>query len=203
MEANKRLPIEKINALIPTKPILLVDDSRGFLKESKKLFEAAHCPVTLAQSIAEARDRLSQYDCSGACVDLRLGDNNGLYLLADVLDAQPDFPIVLMSQYRSLQSAVTALKMGARDFLIKPLNVEQVLTSLFSTERPECLKDMIVDQQPHSDSLMLGDRTSLEAIENEHIRRTILREKSITKAAEILQIHRTTLFRKKHLWTDS
>ncbi len=192
---------QSVTGLIPNHPVLVVDDCILFLSDIVKSFHRIQCPVLTADSIEHAHQVLKRQACSGVCIDLQLGEQNGLNLLADLIQSTPHLPVLLCSQYRSFKGAVTALKLGARDFLHKPFEASAVLLSLFAENNQEELLESV--RSCHQDTQMevnVGDPLPLEAIENEHIRRVIEREKSLSQAAHTLRVHRTTLFRKKHLW---
>lgn len=131
---------------------------------------------------------------------MRLGNDNGLSVISEIVSDAVNIPVVIVSQFRSLMGAVTALKLGAKDFLPKPFEAKKILNSLFSEDSPEHLLESITSDQYSNNEINLGDPVSLEAIENEHLRRVLNTEGNVAQAARILKVHRTTLFRKRHLW---
>ncbi len=61
-----------------------------------------------------------------ALLDLRLPDGSGLDLLDALIDADPDLPVIMMTAYGSVADAVDAMQRGARDYVQKPLDLEEV-----------------------------------------------------------------------------
>src|SRR5512145_277317 len=106
--------------------ILIVDDQeslRHFL--GKALAEEGYA-VHGCGTIAEAWERISQDGVDLILLDLRLPDGSGLEMLEAVREREPDLPVILMTAFGEIQTAVAAMKAGAFDFLTKPVNLEQV-----------------------------------------------------------------------------
>ena len=62
-----------------------------------------------------------------AVLDLKLGSENGLALIPELLAAQPELRILLLTGYASIATAVEAIKRGAHDYLAKPVDADQVV----------------------------------------------------------------------------
>lgn len=119
---------EKIN-------VLIVDDSMTARHlVSEMITSLGHQTQTAASSL-EALDMLNQGDFDLVLTDLVMPDIDGLDLLTSIRQRWPDMPVLLMTAHASLSSAVTALRRGVDDILIKPIYPELV------TRRIEAIVD--------------------------------------------------------------
>ncbi|HET9440278.1 MAG TPA: sigma-54 dependent transcriptional regulator [Longimicrobiales bacterium] len=84
--------------------------------------------VTAVASIADARARVAAEPPDIALLDVKLPDGTGTELLPDLREA--DTPVVMMTAHATVQLAVSALKLGARDFLEKPFNLDKLEATL-------------------------------------------------------------------------
>jgi len=116
--------------------ILIVEshgDSRRALAEA---IEAAGHVAIQSSTAADARSRLEGFAYDGMVVDVRLSDGDGLDLLDDALTRYPAMRCVVTSGFGSIHHAVRALKRGAADYLIKPLETARVVESLEERSAP-------------------------------------------------------------------
>src|SRR6185295_9517534 len=123
-----------------SRPVLLVVDDEPIVGAVlKRLAEAAGFEVVGCSSAAEAVATLSRHPADMAFVDLRMPDTNGIDLLRQIRDTVPACEVVLMSGFATIDSAVEAVKLGARDYLTKPLDFERV-TALLKNVRDEAAR---------------------------------------------------------------
>ncbi len=106
--------------------ILVVDDEEaqrkvlaGFLR--KKGFEAIQAP-SVAAAVAEARNRTIDL----VLTDLRMPEGDGLALLEELRRLNPQIPVVVMTAFGTIQTAVDAMKRGAADYLTKPIDLDEL-----------------------------------------------------------------------------
>jgi two-component system NtrC family response regulator len=78
--------------------------------------------VHLATNGNEAKQALEYYQFNLALVDLKLPDTNGIRLLANIKEVQPDCEVIIMTGYSTVKSAVNAIKFGAYDYIEKPFD---------------------------------------------------------------------------------
>ncbi len=156
---------------------------------------------SLAQELDELDDFSAQYindgqglpdlendDFNLILIDLRLKDSSGLNLIEKVKKLWPESAVYMMTGFGTIASAVGAIKLGATDYLTKPITVEKVL-SLVNTNSVE------TDDQGQEEPL------SLDRVEREYIEHILVQEKgNITRAAEKLGLHRQSLQRKLRKW---
>lgn len=106
-----------------SKRILIVEDDRSFGAMLQKWFERNGFSVTLCSGMMAAREALSQSDLYQIILsDLRLPDGDGIMLLNWLNEARLSIPVIIMTGYGEVQTAVSAIKLGAFDFLEKPIN---------------------------------------------------------------------------------
>jgi DNA-binding NtrC family response regulator len=122
------------------RPVLLVVDDEPIVGAVlKRLAEPVGFEVLVCSSAAEAVATLSRRQADMAFVDLRMPGTDGIDLLRQIRDTVPACDVVLMSGFATIDSAVEAVKLGARDYLTKPLDFERV-TALLKDVRDEAAR---------------------------------------------------------------
>jgi two-component system, NtrC family, response regulator PilR len=109
---------------IVTKPVvLIVDDEPDLLELVSLTLSRMHVATQTAADIATAR-RLLQTESFDLCLtDMRLPDGNGLDLVAWIQENRASLPVAVITAHGNVESAVRALKLGAFDFVSKPLDL--------------------------------------------------------------------------------
>jgi DNA-binding NtrC family response regulator len=113
--------------------LLVVDDEPSVLKVVERLAAKAGFDVVTCGSAADAMQTLLRKPANLAMVDLRMPDVNGLELLRQIRSAVPACEVILMTGFAAVDSAVEAIKLGAREYLTKPFDFDrlrQVLTEI-------------------------------------------------------------------------
>lgn len=151
--------------------ILVVDDEdmiRWTLKES---LEAEGYRVT---DFANARDFLRYFQEKGGDIvllDIRLPDASGLDVLVDISRIDPDVPVVVMTAYGDVETAVTAMKRGAYDYLSKPYNLAEVNLLIRKIVQASLLKSQLnryLEKEGNNYSQILGENVKMKIL-REHI----------------------------------
>jgi two-component system response regulator HydG len=101
--------------------ILIVDDDPGFRKLLETILAAEGYDIATAGSVAEARCALESRHYHLVLTDLRLPDGEGTAVLRWTSEHSPETPVIMITAFASVASAVEAMKLGARDYLGKPL----------------------------------------------------------------------------------
>lgn len=164
--------------------VLLVDDdvaltgalARSLARHGLHAVEADSARAALAAA-AELRPAF-------AVVDLRLPDATGLQLVARLLALDPGMRVIILTGHSSIPSAVEAIKLGAIDYLVKPVTADEVVAAL---GRDGANADLPISAKP----------MSVNRVEWEHINR-VLHEYggNVSATARALSLHRRTLQRK-------
>jgi two-component system, NtrC family, response regulator PilR len=107
--------------------ILVVDDDRAVRSALAVNLGKAGLDVTLADRVEAARAALSGSGFDIVLTDMRMPDGTGLDLLTHARATAPDLPVVMMTGFGSVADAVAAMKGGASDYLIKPVERDELL----------------------------------------------------------------------------
>jgi two-component system, NtrC family, response regulator AlgB len=106
--------------------ILIIDDEKNIQTTLTICLEGLGFEVTGARSAEAALDVIKQKTFDLAFLDLRLGSENGLDLIPRLLAGNPDLAIVVITAYATIETAVEAIRRGARDYLPKPFTPAQI-----------------------------------------------------------------------------
>jgi DNA-binding NtrC family response regulator len=110
--------------------ILVVDDDEGIRKVLSTILMEEGYAVDTAENGREAIDRSNEKFYNLALIDIRLPDMEGLELLTKIKDTVPKMRKIIITGFPSLQNAVSALNKGADAYIMKPFDVENVLTTI-------------------------------------------------------------------------
>ncbi len=165
--------------------VLVVDDEKNTRITLSACLEAMDCRVTAIATASEALAALERQPFDLAFLDLRLKEMSGLDLIPQLLSLSPHLYIVIITAYASIETAVEAVKQGAKEYLPKPFTLAQIRDLLNS----------LAARLP--DVPLLGGDYTLDQIEREHILRIMARTLSLDEAAQILGIDPSTLWRKR------
>ncbi len=111
---------------MPGLAVLVVDDEKNIRTTLGVCLEGLGCRVTAAGSASAAREWAARQSFDLAFVDLRLAEESGLDLIPELLAACPDLDVVVITAYATVDTAVLAMKRGARDYLPKPFTPAQI-----------------------------------------------------------------------------
>lgn len=170
------------DGLTTERTLLLVDDDKPFLTRLGRAMETRGFEVRLASSVAEGLSEVRKSAPAFAVVDMRLEDGNGLDVVSALREARPEARAVVLTGYGNIATAVSAVKMGATDYLAKPADADMVEKALMQTEDG----DMGLPENP-----MSADRVRWE-----HIQRVYeMCDRNVSETARRLNMHRRTLQR--------
>ena len=108
------------------KPILIVDDEKNIRLALSMSLETLHVPVETAATGEEALEKVAQGGYGLMLLDLRMPGLDGMEVLRQVSQQQPEIKVIIITAYGSIDLAVEAMKLGAVDFLQKPFDAGQV-----------------------------------------------------------------------------
>jgi two-component system response regulator RegA len=162
--------------------LIIVDDDRAFLQRLARAMELRGFEVRSAHSIAEGVDLIRAQAPAFAIVDMRLEDGNGLDVIAELTRVRPDARIIVLTGYGNIATAVSAVKLGAVDYLAKPADADDVTDALLAPHNAKA---------PPPENPMSADRVRWE-----HIQRVYeLCNRNVSETARRLNMHRRTLQR--------
>jgi two-component system response regulator RegA len=165
----------------PAKTLLIVDDDQPFLNRLARAMETRGYSVETAQSVSEGIQSVDADPPAYAVIDLRLADGNGLDVVAHLKSKRPDARGIILTGYANIATAVTAVKLGAFDYLAKPADADEIDAALMSVGERSTLPE----------NPMSADRVRWE-----HIQRVYeMCQRNVSETARRLNMHRRTLQR--------
>lgn len=162
--------------------LLIVEDDKPFLERLSRAMETRGFTVTSCDSVSGGLAHIGQSAPAFAVVDLRLGDGNGLDVVSALKQQRPDARAIVLTGYGNIATAVTAVKMGAVDYLSKPADADDVVNALLAIDG---------DKSELPSNPMSADRVRWE-----HIQRIYeMCNRNVSETARRLNMHRRTLQR--------
>jgi NtrC-family two-component system response regulator AlgB len=128
----------------PTR-VLVVDDERNIRKTLSICLQGLGCAVTEAATPSAAMDALSRAAFDLAFVDLKLGGESGLDLLPKLLADRPGLDVIMITAYAAVESAVEAMRRGARDYVPKPFTPAQIRRAVEQSRARRALEIRVAD----------------------------------------------------------
>lgn len=109
-----------------TQPVLIVDDEKNIRLVLSQSLESLGLPMQTAVNGEEALQKLQEYDFSLVLLDLKMPGMDGMEVLRWVRTHRPQLPVVLVTAHGAVDTAVSAMKLGAVDFLQKPCSPVEI-----------------------------------------------------------------------------
>ena len=164
------------------KSLLIVDDDKPFQQRLARAMEKRGFAIETADSVREAVAKVTQNAPAFAVVDMRLDDGNGLDVIENIRQRRPDSRAIILTGYGNIATAVTAVKLGAIDYLSKPADPDDIVAAL--ARKPG-------EKAEPPENPMSADRVRWE-----HIQRVYeLCDRNVSETARRLNMHRRTLQR--------
>ena len=170
-------------AAIPAdRSLLIVEDDKSFLQRLARAMEGRGFTVTTAESVADGLAQLETISTAFAVVDMRLEDGNGLDVISALKRRRPDARAIILTGYGNIATAVNAVKLGAVDYLSKPVDADDVVAALLALDGRKA--------EPPQNPM------SADRVRWEHIQRIYeLCGRNVSETARRLNMHRRTLQR--------
>ena len=169
-------------ALGADRSLLIVEDDRPFLSRLARAMESRGFAVDTAESVEEALAKVKAGAPAYAVVDMRLGDGNGIDVVAAIREKRGDARTIILTGYGNIATAVAAVKAGAIDYLAKPADADDVANALLAVDG---------EKPAPPENPMSADRVRWE-----HIQRVYeLCGRNVSETARRLNMHRRTLQR--------
>lgn len=164
--------------------LLIVEDDADFAATLARAMGKRGCEVAVAHDAAEARLVADSFAPSHAVVDLKLPGESGLLVVAALAARRPAPATVVLTGYASIATAVEAVRLGARHYLAKPANADEILAALLRDTPDPGLE---VNPEP----------LTVARLEWEYIHKVLAEhDGNISATARALKMHRRTLQRK-------
>ena len=110
--------------------ILIVDDEQNVSQLLKKVLSKQGYVTYAASSALEALEIINAYYINIVITDIKMPDMNGIELLKAIKALDSSIAVILITAFATLETAVDALKMGAKDYITKPFNLEEIYLSI-------------------------------------------------------------------------
>ncbi|GHA85930.1 response regulator transcription factor [Modicisalibacter luteus] len=164
--------------------LLIVDDDEMFCHVMQRALTRRGYEVSVAHDAEAAMALVRQAPPDMATLDLKLEYSSGLKLLPELLAAAPDCRVVVLTGYSSIATAVEAMKLGAVNYLCKPVDADEIVTAF---DRDSGDPDIDIADTP----------PSINRVTWEHIQKVLQEhDGNISATARALGMHRRTLQRK-------
>jgi diguanylate cyclase (GGDEF)-like protein len=165
--------------------ILLVDDDRFFREMFSNLLQAEGYQVETASCGNDGLEMLANGQYSLVITDLVMPDISGLEILSRVRESHPTVDVIMVTGYANLESAIIALKHGARDYLVKPINPD-----VFKHSVAQCIQQRRLldenDELKNMLSLFRASQAIAGCLDSEHLYHLLIeaiaREVGISRA---------------------
>lgn len=162
--------------------LLIVDDDHAFNQRLARAMEKRGFQTETADSVREAIGKVEAAPPAYAVVDMRLEDGNGLDVIEAIRARRPDARALILTGYGNIATAVTAVKLGAVDYLAKPADADDIYAAL--------TRDGDEKASPPENPM------SADRVRWEHIQRVYeLCDRNVSETARRLNMHRRTLQR--------
>ncbi len=119
-----------MNVQTADRRVLIIDDEKDFAESLADILESRDFSVSVVHSSADALQSLSEFNPHCVLLDIRLGLEDGIDLLAKLKGVRPELLCVMMTAYANTDSAIEALQIGAYDYLRKPLEARDLLATM-------------------------------------------------------------------------
>lgn len=126
--------------------VLIIDDDPTFCLMLKSFLSKKDFATETAFSGAEAINQVKNNNFDIVLSDFRLPDTDGLELLENIREIKPGTPVIIMTSYADIRIAVKAMKIGAYEYVTKPVNPDEILLTIKNALNRD--KDIMVVPPP-------------------------------------------------------
>jgi two-component system response regulator AtoC len=122
------------------KQVLIIDDEENMRYMLQLTLESEEYGVELACNGSEGIEKINQNQFDFILCDIKMPKVSGLDVLAFVMESSPNTPVIMISAYGTIDTAVQAMKQGAYDYVMKPFKQDEILLTLKKAEERERLR---------------------------------------------------------------
>lgn len=131
--------------------ILIIDDEPMLCRSLALILQQAGYAAKSAQTAREALRLLNQEVYDLVFLDIQLPDQSGIELLPQIRELHPEMPVLILTAHATLETAIDAVRAGARDYLLKPIEPEDILVRvkkiLEETRQPKRQREIVTQLQ--------------------------------------------------------
>ena len=168
------------------KKLLIVEDDAALAKTMKRRMEQHEFDVFHCFTASDALLACHRYTPNFVLLDMKLANESGLALIKPIRNLLPDAKVILLTGFASIATAVDAIKLGADNYLAKPVDTQTLLSTLLEGASPP-VENQLIDETV----------LSAEQVEWQHIQQVLKANNgNVSATARQLSMHRRTLQRK-------
>ena len=145
------------------KPIWIVDDDKSIRWVLEKALARENIPCRLFASAREAIEALADDAPQVLVSDIRMPGASGLELLSAIKEKHPGLPVIIMTAYSDLESAVAAFQGGAFEYLPKPFDVDNAI-ELIRRAIEESMREVAAEEEPQATPEILGAAPAMQEV---------------------------------------
>ena len=147
--------------------ILVVDDERAIRNSLKEILEYENYKVEVAENGADALSKVQNGKFDLIFSDIKMPEMDGIAFLEAVLKERGDVPVIMMSGHAEIDTAVKSIKLGAYDFISKPLDMNRILVTVRNALDKKNLvqETAILKKKVGSKYQMIGNSEPLQKIQ--------------------------------------
>ena len=147
--------------------ILVVDDERAIRNSLKEILEYENYKVEIAENGADALSKVQNGKFDLIFSDIKMPEMDGIAFLEAVLKERGDVPVIMMSGHAEIDTAVKSIKLGAYDFISKPLDMNRILVTVRNALDKKNLvqETAILKKKVGSKYQMIGNSEPLQKIQ--------------------------------------
>lgn len=143
--------------------VLVIDDDKIILKTMNNILEEEGYIVNTADSGESGIKTAKEGVYDQIFLDLNIPDMNGLEILRELRKINSEIPITIITGYGTVDSAITAMKLNVSDYILKPLDPEQILQSIRKALKRRELEKEIVKKIPKPNVLLVAGNNDAAA----------------------------------------
>ncbi len=138
--------------------ILIIEDDAAFCQMLKKFLTKRGYEVETSYAAPEAKSKLKEFDFDLVLTDLRLPDYDGIQLLTDIKAMNEKLPVIVMTGYAEVGTAVSAMKKGAYDYISKPFTPDDIVKVIDKALNSGAMKNEKISER--TQEVILAESTS-------------------------------------------
>jgi len=145
------------------KPIWIIDDDRSIRWVFEKALARTDMEFRTFSSVPEAMAALAESEPQVVVSDIRMPGGSGLDFLQEIKKRLPDVPVIIMTAYSDLESAVAAFQGGAFEYLAKPFDVDQAI-DIIRRAVDESMRQAPESEEPQETPEIIGQAPAMQEV---------------------------------------
>src|SRR6202142_404998 len=148
MELEIAMTTATAAALPNERSLLIVEDDKSFLQRLARAMEGRGFTVTTAETVANGLTQVEKAAPAFSGVDMRLGAGSGLGVISARNQRRPEARGIVLTGYGNIATAVTAVKLGAVDYMSKPADADDVAAALLALDGSKAARRLNMHRRP-------------------------------------------------------